>query len=230
MLKRSLSLAVAGIALAALSGSAGALTQTQSFTFGPWTGGQSETIGYNLFNSNVGTLTGVRLELISTSNAVIEVAGVIGNTYSNATATFTLVATGPPAGVPETLTQAIVAGPIAGTEITGDDLIPVAPASATTFTDLPSVDFNLPSPNYQAAGGGVAPGLLTLGISPGSYTGTGAGLTFGGSGNVNGTFELIYTYSVQAPNGMPEPGTWALVFASASVSLVGLRRRRALKK
>jgi hypothetical protein len=105
-----------------------------------------------------------------------------------------------------------------------------------------------PASNWEDAGGTASGTDLVFSVpSVGVFGNGGPDLAYQGIGNIGGAqtypgptpaagtytsqLILVYNYTIPPPpNGLPEPGTWALVFASASVSLVGLRRRRALKK
>jgi len=180
---------------------------------------------YQLFNQSIGTLTGVKFELVSATNAEVDIfnSNGPGQTFTNAHTSTTVSIAGPPSAfvyVSETLNGNVASGtvnapftPFAGLVDNKDVTDSVL---ATNFS------------HYQAIGGGTSGENLTLNItSPTSGVTAVAGIGAGGSATASGT--LYLTYSYDSFSTTPEPGTWALVFASASVSLVGLRRRRATK-
>jgi len=201
-----------------------------------------QNINYNLFDTNLGTLTSVTIRLQTTSLAEVDVYNNTGSDqpFTNATASFPLTVSGPP-GITTYITDTITAGPINGTANGGPGVVETKFPGVTGTDDsgnvaIPNVDWAL---NFEQAGGGVAPATINVSAGNGSYAGSApSGVFFGGSGALSGTFNtppdglvgvtLIYTYTAGTP-GAPEPGTWALLIATGSVSVFGLRRRRALK-
>jgi len=197
------------------------------------------SIPYSLFNSTLGTLTGVTLELVTTDTVTSEVFNFSGSAQSvtNASAKFPLTIYGPPTTVspPYDLTTylsttTITAGPYTGIAAEGG---PDVLGSASGNTDsgvvvVPSSDWPA---NWETPGGGSSSTDLVFASGSGSYTGNAnSGVFFGGVASVSGSFTLIYTYQPNLSFGTPEPGAWALLMASASVSLAGLRRRRRMTK
>jgi hypothetical protein len=64
----------------------------------------------------------------------------------------------------------------------------------------------------------------------GAFSGVGnSSLFFGGSATIGGTLTLVYNFNGPTTPGTPEPGAWALLVATASVSVAGLRKRRMTK-
>jgi len=227
----------AGIVVTAGTAKANTITQlfgipTQDVSF-------AQGFTYQLFDTNLGTLTGVSIRLQTTSTAEIDIFNSTGSpiSFSNANASFPLTVTGPP-GATTYISETVVAGPISGVANPGPNAFPgLSSTNDSGFVAVPNVDWAL---NFEAAGGGPStPQQVIVTAGPGTYSGTSApGLLFGGSAQVSGTFDtppfglvgvtLVYTYTSGTP-GAPEPGTWALVIATGSVSVLGLRRRRALK-
>jgi hypothetical protein len=226
-------LRIAGLTVGLLAATAGAWADiiTQTFNIPQQTTKFTYPIDYNLFDSSLGTLTGVTLDLATASSVEVDIVNTnaTAETFINGTATFALTVTGPPASTTY-LSTSMTGGPVSGT---------ANAASKTTFpgsvidadsgaVPVPSADWPV---NWEAPGGGVSLTDLLFSSDGGSFSGTetsGSGdLFFGGTGVVSGTLTLVYSY--QPPSGTPEPGAWALLVASATVSVAGMRRRRARK-
>jgi hypothetical protein len=232
---------MAGLTVGILAVTAGARasTITQSFNIPSQATAFSHSIDYSLFNSGLGTLTGVTLDLSTTSVVEIDVYNInlSPQAFTNAKATFPLTVTGPP-GSTTYITDTITAGPISGTANPATLSVGPPPGLVPTETVFPGVPGNensgvVPVPsadwvgNWEKPGGGLSVTDLVFSSGIGNYSGSAnSGVFFGGSGSVSGTLTLVYTYTAGTT---PEPGAWALLVASASVSLAGLRRRRMAK-
>jgi len=129
MLTFRIRIAIAGLAasLLAASGAVKADSITQSFNIPTTTTPFTDTIGYGLFNSNLGTLTSVTYELVTAGTAEVDLVNFTGTsqTFTGATATLPFSISGP-AGVG--YSSSIVAGPISGS--IGSGIGPYAPRNS----------------------------------------------------------------------------------------------------
>jgi hypothetical protein len=231
--KKPLVLAGLAAGLVALCGTSRASSITQIFNIPTTAAPFTAPFTYNLFDSNLGMLTSVTLQLATTSTAEVDVfdTNPLGTDepFTDATASFHLTVTGPP-GAMNYITDTITAGPISGTA--AGPFLNETKFPGVTGTDNSGL-IQVLSPNwpvnYEAPGGGTAGSALVFSVGAGTFGGTATDVAFSGSGTVGGTLTLVYNYLPPATPGTPEPGTWALLFASASVSVAGLRRRRAAK-
>ena len=232
---------VTTIALAALSANAHATTITQVLNV---PGGSNaltsivSNIPYNLFDSTLGTLNSVTLELVTTDTVNANVFNSNGTpgAITGLTASFPLTIYGPPAtlSAPFDLTtylatSTITAGPFSGT---------AAPFSQTTIgsstgttdsgvVNVPALDWN---GNWETPGGGGSATDIVFASGSGQFAGGGpSGVFVGGNATVTGTLTLIYNYTPRGPYRNAGARNMGSCFASASVSLAGLRRRRARK-
>jgi len=195
------------------------------------------SIPYNLFNSSLGTLTSVTLELRTTDTVSSEVVNInsVPESVTNASAAFPLTIYGPPTTVSPPFdlttylaTTTITAGPYTGIAAPNGATTVMGTNTGTTDSGIVAVPMADWLGNWENPGGGVSGTDIVFASGAGNYTGSAnSGDFFGGVATVSGTLTLIYTYQ---SNGTPEPGALALLVASASVSLVGIRRRRAVKK
>jgi PEP-CTERM motif len=152
------------------------------------------------FDTALGTLTGVDLDITSTTTASVQVYNFAGasQTFSNATASIPLTVTGP-AGLFVTATYS--AGPFSGTAAPGLTTVPGTTGTASNSTSVPSTDFS----HYE----GSSPIALSYSADApfGDYGGRGVpGVFFGGSAETGGTFTVVYSYTA-----VPEPATFAMM-------------------
>ncbi len=170
------------------------------------------------FSTALGALTGVDLELTSTTTASVEIYNLTGasQAFSNATASIPLTVTGP-AGLFVTATYS--AGPFSGAAAPGLNTLPGATGTATDSTSVPSADFS----HYE----GSTPIALsyTANAPFGNYGGTAVpGVFFGGSADTGGTFKVVYTYAAIA---IPEPATSAMmILGFAAIGFAAFRSKR----
>jgi hypothetical protein len=230
-----------GVGLFSMNASVHATTITQLLNVPGGTNANTpfivNDIPYNLFNSSLGTLTSVTLELTTTDTVSSEVVNINSTpeVVTNASASFPLTIYGPPTTTspPYDLTTylattTITAGPYTGIAAPDFATTVMGTQGGTTDSGIVPVPMADWLGNWETPGGGVSGTNILFASGAGNYLGSaGSGVFFGGVASVSGTLTLIYTYQ---SNGTPEPGALALLLASASVSLVGIRRRRAIKK
>ena len=205
--------------------SAKADTITQQWDF---VAGSTQTFNetYNLFNSNLGTLTNVRFRLVSDTNAEVQIANsnAFGTSYSDANSTTTVLVQGPPSAftyVNQVLATASHSGFIGASSL-------VTFSGELDHQDSTTAVGGGSFYAYQQAGGGTAGDSIDVTVQNPHSEGTGgSGVFFGGSATTSGRLYLYYDFTSTTT---PEPGTWALVIASASVSVAGIRRRRVARK
>jgi len=222
-------LASLGVAIGflAATGAAKAQSVSQMFSFPTTSASFSLTHPFNLFDSSLGTLTSITIELATTGTANVTVGNSDSNphNFTNAFVTLPLTVSGPP-GSTTLLSENLTANIASGVANPGNNTFPGVPATNDITNSIPSADFS----SYETPPNG-GTFIITVASASATSGGTEVGgsgdLGFGGNGNASGTVTLVYNY--QGPVGTPEPGTWALLFASGSISVLELRRRRARK-
>ena len=239
MINKSLALLVASFALGTVA--LGAQAQTTETFHESFTGGTvpfSDAINYHLFNTALGTLTNVSIDLTSTINGIVVVNNYsadlpqtdftnIPGSFTNGEAQVPLTLTGPPSSTLYVSTTATALAGSGSVDLSNDPTdYPDTPSTTTSSTyDVLSSAFS----NYEKAGGGLSSTTVDVTATSGIFQGTTSDyLSFGGSATVTGLVNITYTYTPAATT--PEPGSVALLVASGAVSLVGLRRRRTAKK
>jgi len=224
MLRKYTSLALVAAAGALLSVSAHAQVIVQNFTIPtqavPFT--QSNT--FNLFDTNLGTLTGVTFSLTTSITAEVDVFNLTGTpqNFSNATASIPVKVTGPDA---TSVTTTAIAGPFSGSVPAPLGIYPFKglTGTGTNTTTVSSLNFG----SYEGVGTGTA--QVAINGLVGTYSGqAGFGVGFGGSAVAGGTFTLTYNYTL-API-TPEPGSSAFLVAGMLGSLGFVVRRRRSRK
>lgn len=238
MLNRSLvKAALAGIVLFGAADAVRADTITQIFNVPNQQASFTAPYTFNLFDTNLGTLTDISVELATTTTASLTVANLslFGSTgpltFDNGSADVIMSVTGPPGST--LLLPAVHVTSIVPTGTTlALDTIQTFPGTTVTNDTGPLSIAPALFGGFEASGGGSVTDGLNFSADAGSIFANGDPLLFySASGEASGQLTLVYTYTApQPPVATPEPGTWALVFASASVSVAGLRKRRALKK
>jgi hypothetical protein len=199
---RNLTLAALVLAVMAVaqSASAGTITQTVSYTGGspPFT----DVLTFNKFNTALGTLTSVSIELSETSTLSSSVFNSTSSavSFSNATTSATVTATGPDS---TTSTATVTSDPFAGT------------ATPNGFTNGPSTTATATATSFAASLApyeGAGTGTFTVSTSAAAlaYTGDAAvagALFFGGPATASGSVTIIYTYT----SAIPEPASLGMV-------------------
>lgn len=177
-----------------------------------------------LFDSTLGTLTGINLSLTSNVLATLNVfnAGASATPFTNGQVILpiTVTATTPDA---TSVTAAATAFQATGTALAG-------PGSTTSFSGLGATGSNSVTVapvnfmNYIGMGGGLA--TFNASASNGNYSGTGPqNLFFGGSATADGSFTITYTYDT--PTAVPLPAAaWLLGSGLVSLGAAARRRRR----
>jgi len=185
----------------------------------------TDNFTFNLFNSNLGTLNSVTLNLNASIVANVNIINIFGSpvTYVSTTASVPASFSGPGG---TSVSATVVAGPFAGTATGTITTLTGEPASASALTTVPLGSIS----HYEGVGGGT--GSLTGTMLSGTYSGgtTTPGAVgqvfFGGSATGGETLTLTYNYS-QPSGAVPEPGTATFLAAGVLGSLgIALRRRK----
>lgn len=225
------------IAVLALANSSFAALEVETEAYGspssPLAIGSMETLSLPEFDTTLGTLTGVTLELFSydTISSVIFSATGQSVAFSGATATVPVkVTVSDSSGALDGLITSVTgtAGPFSGTT-SGPDLNIAGSVSLPVQTDtIAPADFP-----YQGSGPGQFSFSLSVANSVGSYSGSGGpSLFFGGNGYSYGSVVVDYTYTPEGvgPSGgggpaVPEPGTLYAGLALAGLCGIQFARR-----
>ena len=212
---------VAMTAIAAFASPAFAGVQSFSHTTATGTAPFTDNFSLPAFNTALGTLTSIELNLSTSSTAEVDIFNNTGTSqaFTNATSAVP-VAVGGPAGV--STSQSLVAGPLAGTAPTGFNAYKGITGTASTSAFVPAANFaayEAPPSNSNLA--------FVFNGQNGAYSGTAApGVLFGGNASVGGTTQIIYTYTVATPPtpSVPEPAAFTILgLGIAGLSMV--RRR-----
>jgi hypothetical protein len=219
-------LILTGMGVAAMTGTlfarADTITQHWSFTN---TGNATDNFSYNLFDSNLGTLTGVRYRLVDSNTATVQVYNFNGSpqAFTDAKTSVEVKIFGPPSAH-QYIDDTVSATVASGTAAVGLNNYSGVTANHDVTQSFSPINFSI----YQIAGGGAAGDQLEESTSAFNSTVTaGSGVLAGGSGTISADLYLYYDYTSSTT---PEPGTWALLAASASISAIGIRRRRMVRK
>jgi len=200
----------------------GVITQTLSFTDqGPGT----PTYDFNLFDSNLGTLNSVTIELVNITSTGTAVVTNVSNTFNppgyteNLTGGFTntYTATSSTSGA-DTVSVAITSSTVSGTNIAAGSNINTGTLSASQ-TPNPVTTVVGDKANYIGSGTGTI--VITLASTTGANVSGNAGSnTFYALGTAqataSGSLVLIYNYTP-----VPEPKTTAAMIGLALCILVG---------
>lgn len=214
----------------AVGTSARANQSTQTFTVAPTAISFFQDFAFNKFDTSTGnTLTGVTIFLTDSVTAQIDITNATGSSqnFRNASAAIPLeidygsnAPTAPPptALLFSTPTASLGNGSVAANSTAH---FPGLTASDSVTLNVLSTDFG----KYSGPGNGTA--TLSFFGDFGQYSGSArTGVSFGGGATAGGTFTLTYTFTPPASPSTPEPGTYGLLVAGVSTSLVMVRRRR----
>jgi len=227
MITRSISLSLAalvGLGLA-IGTSANAQVIVQTFTIPTQSVPFNINFTFNKFDSSLGTLGLVQLDLATSITAEVDVFNSTNTpqNFTNDTASIPVTLTGPG---PVTETATATAGPINGTVPAGP-VVGAFPGITANANNSLNINPLLWIPNYEGVGPGT--GTLNASSTSGSYAGTAnTGVFFGGSATAGGTITLRYFY--QPAGTIPEPGTTTFLAAGVLGSLGMVLRRRKNKK
>ena len=217
VMKRVILGAISALAFVASVASAQAATVVQSYSFPSFVSPHTATFQLSGFDSTLGSLTGVELQLTNTSTPFVEVYNpyITSETITGASVSVPLTVT--VAGTVLTATESLtgVSGAAAAAPTLGS-------VSVTDFIGSPTtvaVSTSLTSASDLAAFIGSAPITFTWNIDTGSYAGTAKpGVAFTGGATSGGDFKIIYTYAA-----VPEASIWAMLIVG--FGLTGLMFR-----
>jgi len=218
---RKLPLMVLGLALMAIAqpASAGFMTQTLNYSGGepPFV----DNLTFQKFNTSLGTLTAVTIELTeagTVTSEVVNFSGVITPpvtaSWVGATTSATVTATGPDNTVSsDTLTTTPFSGTSTGFSVTDGPPLTASVSATTNATNLAL---------YEGSGTGTY--TVTASASALSSSGTSASpfITFGGTANIDGSVTIDYYYTA----AVPEPASLGMVVLGLGGIYVVRRFRR----
>jgi hypothetical protein len=221
---RKLAIATLGLAALAFAHPASAGFETQTVTFGssgsPLTNGSTATLAFAQFDTSLGTLTSVTIQ-VSDSMTVVSQAVSFGagtSTYTNFENTGTVVVTGPDATA---LSTSLSTTPGSGT-ITGVGT--VLNVDSETNNNLGAGPTNVSSANFGAYEGvGVGTFNVTAGANNSFSGSTSGAVAASGTTTSYGSVTITYTYTATA---VPEPASMAMVGIGLGALVVVSRFRR----
>lgn len=217
----AMSLAVPGVAHAALVTE----TFTDSYSVPPGTGTFTQDISFQQFDSNLGLLQSISVDLAGSGYAILNLYNFnsFGVSYTGANTNGNIQVSA--LGLSSLLSN-VTTGTLSGT---------AAPGATTITSSTQSFDINGGISQSEFAtytGNGTATVTLAVGPFQASVTygspAHNSGTTFvGGDGNVDGTVSVTYTYDDSYAVPVPEPSTLA-VFGSGIFLLGFMRRQRTM--
>jgi hypothetical protein len=209
-----------GSTLALCCAGAQALTLSYSETI-PTTGAPyNYNFSLTKFDTTLGTLTAVTLNLTLTSTAQVDVFNSTGvsQAFTNANSSVPLTVTGVSGPASATVSGNAVASVAAGTANPGFNSFPGLTGSGFTSTSVAPIDFGF----FQGIGASLA--NFAASASSGSFSGTSVPqVFFSGDAVVGGLFQIVYQYD--APTSVvPVPASLPLM-VSGLLGLFLIRRR-----
>ena len=209
-----------GSTLALCCAGAQALTLSYSETV-PTTGAPyNYNFSLTKFDTTLGTLTAVTLNLTLTSTGQVDVYNNTGSTqtFTNANSSVPLTVTGVSGPASATVSGNAVASVAAGTAFVGSNSFPGLLGSGFTSTSVAPIDFGF----FQGVGASLA--NFAASASTGNYSGSSVPqVFFSGDAVVGGLFEIVYQYDVPT-SVVPVPASLPLM-ASGLLGLFLIRRR-----
>jgi len=205
------------LALLLFCGNASAATETFQLTSPP-INNLNGGFTFTGFNTNLGALTGITLNLDVSASANVEVLnlGSSPGSFTNAGASFSYSLTGPDGSA--LLTAVPVSATVAsGTVNPGITSFPANTVNSPIDTTISSGFSSYEEANPQ----------FTLSAPAGTYSGTtgDSNLLFSGNASATPTGTISYTY-----NAVPEPSAWALALVCTGVfAFLRFRTRRTLR-
>lgn len=225
------SLGLSGFLIVGLAAAATADTTTPQTGNVPLTPTNvNTTLSFAKFDTTLGTLTSITITLTGTAfstGTVNSITAPGSNQYEfDSSATTRLKR---PGGATTLLTAVPFNPEFQNLGGGGDPAVPFTfPNNTATDTVGPTI-FNTGTDLVLFSS--VGPGNIVLPFTVNGASGINGPGTIGSSVSTQGggSATLFYTYTPSSP-ATPEPGTWAMMVAGASTSLVALRRRRRNKK
>jgi hypothetical protein len=225
-MKRFALIAICGSTLACASAGADVVTETGSLSIDTTTGGSSDTLSFAQFNSALGTLTGISVELMGTANSVYSVATnstTPFTTTGTSSTTLTLSGAGLNSLSTPTLTASVTGGSVNASPSSSTFVETYFPGSPSEFDLLGTVA----SGSLGAyIGSGSASVLAQFSNFTSSGTSTNPAGSFagaGGGGQASGDLTVTFDYTpVPLPPALP-----LLLSGFAALGLLAKRRRGA---
>jgi hypothetical protein len=188
------------LALLLFCGNASAATETVQLT-GPAVASLNGGFTFTGFNTSLGTLTGITLDLNVSASANVSVLnlGSAPGSFTNASASFSYSMTDPDGSA--LLTAVPVSATVAsGTANAGPFVVTNFPSNTVTSPVDLTIDSGFAS--YE-----VADPEFTFSAPAGNYGGTtgDSNVLFSGNASVTPTGSISYTY-----NAVPEPSSWVM--------------------
>ena len=211
VLKSLLLGAIVSATLATGSGDANAALVEYSYTLPAASSAFANAFSLNKFDTNLGTLTDIKLYTTATISGTVDVYAPTGGSFTNAYNSVTVNTTIPSSATP-IITSATL-GPVSGTAAVGFNHF-AAPSSATTTTTIAVALFNQYVAPGQATFSASWDGLISNRIS-------GNNVFVSGTPTVGGSVKIAYSYNA-TPTPIPA-AAWLL--GSGLLGLVGIRRK-----
>lgn len=195
-----------------------ARADTQSFTHNipltdiPFT----DTFELPLFESSLGTLTDITIDLVSHVTGVVQIfnASGVSQTFSNASIEVPVGLSGPGLTNANVLATVFIA---AGTAAPGLNSYPGTSVNGAEMVLVTPVSFSL----FEGPGNGTV--FFTTTVGDGIYGGTaGPGVFFSGDAVADGSVTITYSYV----SAVPEPATGGLVLIGLALLVAAKRYSR----